>query len=92
MEHWDGTFVDINATCVQLGPKCLQLMGMHALSGCDTVSFPFNKGKIGVLKVLQARNLPGLSEIHGEEDATVSSLMEMGQQFFAAICGQPPGT
>ena len=37
--------VDINATYTQLGPKCLQLMGMHILSGCDTVSYPFNRVK-----------------------------------------------
>jgi len=31
MERWDGAIVDINATCMELGPKCLQLLGMHAL-------------------------------------------------------------
>jgi len=40
MERWNGVVVDINATCTELGPKCLQLMGLHALSGCDTVSYP----------------------------------------------------
>ena len=44
MEHWNGVVVDINATCTELGPKCLQLMGMHVLSGCGSVSYPFNKG------------------------------------------------
>ena len=32
MERWDGTVLDINATCSELGPQCLQLLGMHALS------------------------------------------------------------
>ena len=40
MERWDGMILDINATCANLGPKCLQLLGMHALSGCDTTSYP----------------------------------------------------
>ena len=31
MERWDGTVLDNNATCADLGPKCLQLLGMHAL-------------------------------------------------------------
>ena len=40
MEKWDGTVLDIHATVVKLGDKCGQLSGMHALSGCDTVSYP----------------------------------------------------
>ena len=36
MERWDRIVLDINATCANLGPTCLQLLGMHALSGCDT--------------------------------------------------------
>ena len=39
MERWDGTVLDINATCADLGPRCLQLLGMHAISGCDTTSY-----------------------------------------------------
>jgi hypothetical protein len=40
-------------------PKCLELLGMHALSGCDTVSYPYGKGKISALKTLLAcRGLP----------------------------------
>ena len=38
MECWDGTVLDTNATCNRLGLKCLQLIGMHALTGCDTTS------------------------------------------------------
>ena len=37
MERWNGVVIDINASCLLLGSKCLQLMGMHALTGCDTV-------------------------------------------------------
>ena len=44
MERWDGAVLNINQTCTKLGSKCLQLLGMHALTGCDTTSFPFIKG------------------------------------------------
>ena len=54
MEHWNGVVIDINATCLLLGSKCLQLPGMHVISGCDTVSYPFNKGKIRALDILKA--------------------------------------
>ena len=57
-------FLDINATCAYLGDTvCSQLLGAHALSGCDTVSYPFDKGKISVLKTLKAGNVPGLFDI-----------------------------
>ncbi len=54
MERWNWMVIDINATCLLLGSKCLQLPGMHAISGCDTVSYPFNKGKISALNILKA--------------------------------------
>ena len=38
MEWWDGTVLNINATCANLG--------MHALIGSDTTSYPYGKGKI----------------------------------------------
>ena len=31
MGRWNGVVLNINATCTELGPKCLQLLGMHAL-------------------------------------------------------------
>ena len=33
MERWDGSILDINAICADLGKKCLQLLCMNALSG-----------------------------------------------------------
>ena len=54
MERWNGVVIYINATCLFLGSKCLQLPGMHAISGCDTVAYPFNKGKISALNILKA--------------------------------------
>ena len=33
--EWNST-IDINANCTELGPKCLQLLSVHALSGCNT--------------------------------------------------------
>ena len=38
MERWDGSVLGISATCNDIGQKCLQLLGMHVLSGCDTTS------------------------------------------------------
>ena len=71
MEWWDGIVLDIKATCADLGPKCLQLLGMHALSGCDTTSYPFGKGKISALNTLLAGDF--LADVLGEVGSTCSS-------------------
>lgn len=92
MERWNGVILDINETCLELGPKCLQLPGMHALSGCDTVSYPFGIGKISALNAFKIGDFPGLYNVLGEMDSTHAALMETGKHFFAAIYGQPPGS
>ena len=49
MEKWDGVVLDINATCANLGDTvCSQLLGAHALSGCDTI-FPTPSAKARLL-------------------------------------------
>ena len=39
LDRWCGATLDINESSSFLGPKSHQLLGMHALSGCDTVSY-----------------------------------------------------
>ena len=90
MEQWDGTVLDINATCADLGPKCLQLLGMHALSGCDTT--PFGRGKISALNTLLAGDYLGLADVLGEVGTIYADLMEAAKPFFAALYHQLPGT
>ena len=82
MERWDGAVLDINQTCTKLSSKCLQLLGMHALTGCDTTSFPFNKGKVSALSVLEAGYFTGLFHVLGEEDAMQWDLLEVGMSYF----------
>ena len=50
MEHWDGSVLDINATCTSLGQKCLQLQGIP--SHYDTTSYHYRKGKVTALNIL----------------------------------------
>lgn len=92
MENWNGTVLDINATCADLGPKCLQLLGMHALSGCDTTSYPYGKGKISALNTMLRGEFPGLADVLGEVNATEVNLLEAAKPFFLALYGQTPGT
>ena len=63
---------------------------MHALSGCDTTSYPYGKGKIGALKTLLAGNFPGLADVLGEVGTTEADLLEAAKPFFLALYGQVP--
>lgn len=92
MERWDGTVWDINATCAQLGSKCLQILGMHYLTGSDTTSYLYGKGKVSALKTLKAGDFPGLYSALGEINASNAELMDAGLAFFCALYGQSQGT
>ena len=74
------------------GDTSLQLLGMHAVAGCNTVSYPFNKGKLTALSKLREGNFPELYSVVGEETATLEDLLKTGQTFFAALYGQPKCT
>ena len=91
MERWDGTVLDINATCTNLGPKCLQLLGMHAISGCDTTSYPYGRGKLSALHTLMAGDFPGLADVLGEVNVSQAELLEETKPYFLSLYGQEPG-
>ena len=38
MNRFDGKTLNINATAMTFGDKCVQLLPMHAITGCDSVS------------------------------------------------------
>ena len=77
-----------HATVVELGDKCGQLPGMHALSGCDTVSYPYGKGKKSALKVLMNNDIDGLQDVLGEPDISHGQLKATAGAFFLALYGQ----
>ena len=52
MERWDGSVLDTNATCPDLGQKYLQLPGMLTLSQCVTTSYPCGKGNVTALVII----------------------------------------
>ena len=85
-------YLDINATCTELGPRCLQLLGVHALSGCDTTSYLYGKGKTRALNTLLSGNFPGLANVIGEIGITSTDLMQAVNPFFTALYNQVPGT
>ena len=88
MEKWNGDFLDVNETVERLGPrKCSQLLGIHALSGCDTVSYPFGRGKKSTLKLLEI-DIPGIDQVLGQPDATHAQIKATADSFFLPFYGQ----
>ena len=84
MERWDGSVFDINAICTDLGQKCLQLLSMHALSGCDTTSYPYGKGNLTALNTM----LSGINQclaIIDDIDSTHKELMNAAMPSFASL-------
>ena len=57
MKKYDGKVIDINATALKLKDKCFDLLAIHALSGCDSVSYPFGKGKVSAINLLLKSDL-----------------------------------
>ena len=65
LDRWCGAILNINSSSSLLCAKSLQLLGMYALSGCDTVSYPFGHGKATALKVLKSADHSGLYTVFG---------------------------
>ncbi len=49
--------IDINATIAKLCYKCSQLLAVHTIAGCDTVSYMFGKGKVSAVTIIQKHDL-----------------------------------
>ena len=69
MEKWDDIVLEVNATCAYLGgggTVCSQMLGTHASTDCDRVSYPIRKGRTPMLNTLKERCFPGLFGVLGE--------------------------
>ena len=85
MEKWNGDVLDVTKTIEQLGPrKCSQLLGLHTLSGCDTVSYQLGKGKKSAVKLLDI-DIPGLDRVLGQLGATHAQLKATTDSFFLPL-------
>ena len=62
-------------------PKSLQLLGMHALTGCDGTSYPYARGKVNALKTILTGDFSDLDDVLGEEGVTQADLMKVAITF-----------
>ena len=79
--------LSINESFSLLCAKSLQLLGMHALSGCDAVTYPFGHGNAMALKVLKSADHSGLYTVFGEQSANHQQLLETGCKFICSLYG-----
>jgi len=87
MKKYDGKVIDINATASKLGNKSFDLLAVHALSGCDIMSYPFGKWKISALNLLLKLNLN--LQVFTEPDAEEVDWVKAGIDFFSYLyCGK----
>ena len=88
IEKWDHTLLDVSKTVKGLGARCANILGVHALSGCDTVSFAFGKGKATAVSILKNKDLPDMDAVFGNETATQDQILTVGRDFILKLYGQ----
>ena len=49
---YNGNIIGLTEAEAQPGNKCSDLMPVRALSECDTVSYPYGKGKVSAVNVI----------------------------------------
>ena len=91
MKKMNGKLININEVCRKLGPKCIEVLGLHALTGCDTTSYPYGKGKVSALNILKNHDSIGL-QIIGDPLACQEEVLAVGRQFFCYLYGSPTNT
>jgi len=85
MKKSDGKYIDINASAENLGDNCKDLLGMHAVTGCDTVSYPFRRGKCAALSLLKNHDI-GLHFL-GDQSVNMADLIRVCRKFFCLLYG-----
>ena len=76
--RWDGVVWNINATCDQLGHHWRQILGMFCLTGSETTSYMYGKGKLSALNTQRGGNFPELYSALVELEVPQVQLMDAG--------------
>ena len=84
MKKNDGKYIDIRKTAMALAEKCLELPSLHALTGCDSVSYPFKKGKVTAVHVLMKNSNLQLNKI-GDTETPKQVMLNTGKAFFVKL-------
>ena len=85
LRKFDGTLIDINKSVDQFD-ACSSLLAAHALSGCDTVSYPFKKGKVSAINLIKRQKL-ALDSL-GDHTAQNNVVLHQGKSFICSLYGR----
>ncbi len=83
MKKFDARVIEHQRHDAKLGPKSSQLLAAHAISGCDTVSFMFGKGKASAVSTMISHDT-GLEQL-GETDVSLDDIIRVGHRFVGML-------
>ena len=86
MTKFDGSKIDINVSMQKLGWASEHILAVHALTDCDTVSYPFNKGNVKGLSIIQKQTNLHL-KVFGGPEADVNDVVNAGMEFLCLLYG-----
>jgi len=71
-------------------PKCQNhILFLHAVTGCDTTSAFFRRGKRSVLKLFEKQGLVDCADVFKESTSTPQAVITSGIRFLLSIYGAP---
>ena len=70
----------------KLGRACEHILAAYALTGSDTVSYPFNEGTVKGLSIIQKQTNLHLN-IFGDPRADVNDVVNAGMEFLCLLYG-----
>lgn len=70
--------------------KCQNhILFLHAITGCDTTSALFRRGKTTVLKLFEKQDLVNCAEVFKESTSTPQAVITNGIRFLLSVYGAP---
>ena len=86
MKKHDSSIININATAEKLRDKCKCLLPLHSLTGCDSVSYPFGKGKATAVNLFLKEDLK--LDALCDRDASEQDVLKADTDFFVRLYGK----
>ena len=84
MRKRNGRVIDINASIKRLGPSlCNHILGIHAITGCDTTSFLPGLGKNRILSKLNNHHLH--MDEFGNSQLEMERILTIGRKIFRIL-------
>ncbi|KAI4490083.1 hypothetical protein M0804_004265 [Polistes exclamans] len=71
-------------------PKCQNyILFLHAITGCDTSSVMYRRGKTSVFKLFEKNDLTNCAKVFTKIDSTPQTIITEGIRFLLAVYGAP---